>query len=147
MTDLVRISEKLIKTDSVEILNDIVRLPSFRFMVNDLITRDQLNTFHEDGEGTPLYLAGENGEYSLMTLELKNITDPKAITLEDTGEFYKSVDVEPLPNGDANTISDPIKDESNLKIGYGEHIDKLNEENEKRAVEFVEKKILEYFFE
>ena len=115
-------------------------------MVNDMITRDQLNTFHEDGEGTPLYLAGENGEYSLMTLELKNITDPKAITLEDTGDFYKSVDVEPLPNGDANTISDPIKDDSNLKIGYGEYIDKLNEDNEKRAVQFVEEKILEYFF-
>ena len=131
----------------MEVLNDIVRLPSFRLMVELAITQNQLSELHEDGMGVPLYLAGDNGEYAISTMERKGIFDPKAIDLEDTGEFYESVDVEPLPNGDANTISDPLKEGgSDLKIGYGEHIDKLNEDNEKRAVEFVEQKILEYFF-
>ena len=146
MTDLVKISEKLIKTNSVEVLNDIVRLPSFRLMVELAITQNQLSELHEDGNGVRLNLSGDWGEYTEETMERKRIFDPTAIDLHETGEFYESVDVVPLPDGDANTISDPQKENGNLKIGYGEYIDKLNEENEKKAIRFVEEKILEYFF-
>lgn len=76
------------------------------------------------------------GQYSPFTKQFKNTiagrlgrdTRSDHITLRDTGEFHRSIRVR-LQRDGIKIDSDPIKEDTNLLVEYGEEILFLTEEN------------------
>ena len=99
-------------------------------IIEDSITEDQLFDKGEDGLGNVL------GEYSDFTKlfkttiagQLGRSTRSDHITLKDTGEFYKSVEVILTRDG-VKIIADTQKDDNDLVDEFGEAILFVNKEN------------------
>ena len=108
-----------------------------KIMVLNWIKQDQLQKgIDEDGDIIGLY-----SEWTEMLNPEKIAGTP--YTLEDTGDFYKSMYIVVLQ--DSIVIeADPVKGTDNLFYKYGEGIIGLTEENMDKLREEVKKKYIEY---
>ena len=101
-----------------------------RNIIEDAITEDQMWEKGIDGFGKAL------GKYSPFTEQFKKTiagrlgrdTRSDHITLRDTGAFHSSIKVR-LQRDGIKIDSDPVKDDTNLLVEYGEEILFLTEEN------------------
>ena len=139
------LKDNLQKLADLEI-NDVAFKIASQKNVKDLVIR--LNT---KGEKTSqLYIKGEDslgdslGEYAPYTIIQKQKKNQpyKRITLEDTGDFYKSFIVVPFKGG-FTINADPIKEENNLFTDFGIDILGLNDENLGILSEVYKDKVLE----
>ena len=106
-------------------------------MILNWIQQDQLQKgIDEDGDIIGLY-----SEWTELINPEKIAGTP--YTLEDTGDFYKSMYIVVL-NDSIVIEADPIKGTDNLFYKYGEGIIGLTEENMDKLREEVKKKYIEF---
>lgn len=100
----------------------------------------QLFSLGENSLGVKLSDIG--GNYSPVTLALHPEKKPSVITLFDTGAFYGSFRVVPLPNGDFEITANPMKDDTNLFREWGGEVVGLQDENLQKVLILLEDLIL-----
>lgn len=95
----------------------------------DLVTIDQLFKKGIDGDGNSLDDVRGFG-YAPFTIKqkVKKNLPTDHITLFDTGKYYKSHRVN-IGNDFFEVISDPIKDDTNLFVEFGDAIVDLNDQS------------------
>ena len=135
--------------DFERLLNNVVNLD-----LNDIFlamwkrndTQDYIIELNTKGENTSqLYELGEDslgsslGSYSGFTKDIKASKGQRIdhITLNDTGDFYKSFKVTPNKKGFKITAN-PIKEDNNLFEDFGVDIVGLNKENVLLVLDFIE---------
>ena len=136
MDGFVDIEKRVRQFDVNKILEEVWKNPVVQKFITNLITEDQLYEQGEDGDGTFL---GDYTDYSVI-LKLNGDGDKRIdhITLKDSGDFYRSVEVIANQKG-FKTEANPIKDDgTNLYNRFGSNIIKLNEKNTKLLIDFIE---------
>lgn len=101
-----------------------------KHVLEDNITEDQLFEKGEDGQGNPLGEYADSTKFFKETIagQLGRSTRSDHITLKDTGEFYKSIEVKLTSKG-MEIIADAQKEDTNLLDEFGKAILFVNEEN------------------
>ena len=120
--------EKAFTFDLDRVLFNVWSNPRVQNFIIELNTEGQpTSQLFEKGEDS---LGVSLGEYSPFTVQLKVNKGQRIdhITLKDTGEFYESFDITPFRNGFLITAN-PIKDQDNLFVEYGEDIVGLSDQN------------------
>ncbi len=107
----------------------------------DLNTQAQLFDLGQDSEGVKLSSIG--GDYSPVTLRLHPEKKKDVVTLKDTGDYYDTFKLTPESSGDFKISSNPMKDGTNLFDRWGDKIEGLNNENYVKALEIIERKVIE----
>jgi len=141
LNDLVQIAEALSKIKASVILRRVLRRPDVQSFIINLNTEDQLKKRNENSLGVKLYQIG--GEYSVETLIIKGVRDPKKITLFDTGDYYESFAVIPLINGDFEIQSNSTIHGDDLKDRWSDEIEGLNKINLAKVNIYISEKIIE----
>lgn len=105
-------------------MKHLFQQPSFRKLIIDLNTEEQLYSQGVDSKGVQL------GEYSTYTRGLKQNKGQRFdhITLKDTGEFYKSFSIK-LEGSSFRIVADGQKEDTNLFKEYGIDILGLTEDS------------------
>jgi len=132
--DVIALSKYLVSTTPQKMIAKAVGNSFVEAQIVDLNTRGQLGKF-EDSEETKL--ADIGGEYSLFTQFEKGLS-PREVNLNDTGDYWNSFEVKPIKGGGYEITSDPFKEGENLKDRWGDKLEGLNKENEKKAERIVE---------
>ena len=139
--DVIEIAEYLSRKEPSEMVNKAVSKKSIQKEIVKLNTVEQLGKF-KDSNGRDL--ADVGGEYSETTQELKNV-GPRDVDLKDTGDYWKTFEVNPLSNGDYEIDSDPLKQDFDggidLTERWGEDIEGLQPKNENKVNELIEEEI------
>jgi hypothetical protein len=88
-------------------------------------------------------LGASLGEYSDFTKAVKKANGQRLdhITLEDTGEFYKSFAIK-VQNGGFLIIADGQKEDTNLFDRYGKEVLGLTDENLQIVIDAIKEKII-----
>lgn len=102
----------------------------FRKLIIDLNTKSQLYQQGIDSKGIKLSEYSRNNGYSNRTKEIKQAKGQPTnrITLNDTGEFYRSFRVK-LFSDELMIFANPLKDDDNLFDEWGTDIVGLTEES------------------
>ena len=119
----------------------VLRRPDVQAFIINLNTEDQLKANNENSLGVKLYQIG--GEYSVETLILKGIRNPKKVTLYDTGAYYETFAIIPLINGDFEIQSNSSIHGEDLKDRWGDEIEGLTPKNLVKTNLYLEEKIIE----
>ena len=133
----------MVKVKPSTLIKRVLKRADVQAFIINLNTEDQLKKDNINPLGFRLYTIG--GEYSNMTLELKNLRDPKQINLFDTGDYYETFDLLIFANGDFQIISNNKIHGSNTDLAkerWGE-VEGLTKENEEKALRFIEEKLIE----
>lgn len=132
--DVIALAKYLASTTPQKMIAKAVSNSFVEAQIVDLNTRGQLGKF-EDSEETKL--ADIGGEYSLFT-QLEKGLSPREVNLNDTGDYWNSFEVKPIKGDGYEITSDPFKEGENLKDRWGDKLEGLNKENEKKAERIVE---------
>ena len=110
-----------------EIAYEVAKRQDFQSEVIRINTQLQLFEKGQDSTGRELESIG--GGYSPVTIEIKRSKGQPVdrVTLKDTGDFYKSFQVVPYKGG-FEIKADPIKDDANLYVEWGEDIIGIQED-------------------
>lgn len=127
----------VINLDQDVIIENILRDEEFQRFIIDLNTEEQLFEKGIDSLGASL------GEYTDFTKAVKRIKGQRLdhITLEDTGEFYKSFAVK-VQNGGFLIVADGQKEDTNLLEEYGKEILGLTDENFQIVIDAIKDKLI-----
>ena len=133
MNEFHRAAQQLARINLNKIMFTVWETFAVQQFITQLNTKNQLFDKGEDSLGVSL------GEYSPFTQQIKVSKGQRVdhITLNDTGEFYESFMVTPFRNGFLIT-ADPVKDDDNLFVEYGEEIVGLNDENKRKLIQFIQ---------
>lgn len=120
----------------------------FRNLIIQLNTKSQLFQQGIDSQGIKLSEYTRNNGYSNYTKAIKEAKGQPTnrITLNDTGEFYKSFRVQRDGNS-IKIVANPIKDDTNLFEEWGIDIVGLTEESLETLSEFAKIIIVPYIKE
>lgn len=120
----------------------------FRNLIIQLNTKSQLYQQGIDSQGIKLSEYTRNNGYSNYTKAIKEAKGQPTnrITLNDTGEFYKSFRVQRDGNS-IKIVANPIKDDTNLFEEWGIDIVGLTEESLETLSEFAKIIIVPYIKE
>jgi hypothetical protein len=129
---------KLSKTNVTATLVRILNKPSIQKFITNLNTKVQLFDKGEDSEGKKLASIG--GSYAPSTIKIKRIKrqPTNRVTLKDTGDFYKTFDVDVDSNANFSITSDTIKNTEDLRERYGNNITGLQDKNVAIVMERLE---------
>ncbi len=140
--------DTLINLDENKIINAILKNKDFQQFIIELNTKGQpTSQLFEDGIDS---LNVSLGNYAGTTIEgVKGKFKGKRekgqrfdhITLEDTGEFYRSFKIK-VSNGGFTITANPVKDDNNLFDDFGEEIVGLTKENLQIVIDAIREKIL-----
>jgi hypothetical protein len=133
--------------DETKIINAILNDKDFQEFIIRLNTKGEPTSqlFEEGIDSLSISL----GNYAATTIEGTSSFEGKKdkgqrfdhITLEDTGEFYKSFKIE-VSNGGFKMTANPVKDNSNLFDDFGENIVGLTKENLQIVIDAIREKII-----
>lgn len=129
----------MVKLD--QIIFEISNTDEFKELVISLNTEEQLFDKGIDARGLRLDTIG--GSYAPFTIQKKkSLGQPiDRVTLKDTGEFYDSYMVEVFVGGFIIN-ADPIKEDTNLLVEWGEDIIGLTEESKKKVMAFYKEALI-----
>jgi len=136
IADVIELAEYLLANSPDKLIKKAVEDSETEALIVDLNTSEQLGKF-VNSEGVKLSDIG--GRYAKLTQELKGL-GPEQVNLNDTGDYWNSYQVNAVKGGYEIT-SDPIKDGENLQDRYGDNLEGLTKENEKKAEGIIERKI------
>ena len=127
----------VINLDVDAIIENVLRDAEFQRFIIDLNTEEQLFEKGIDSLGASL------GEYTDFTKAVKQVKGQRLdhITLEDTGEFYKSFAIK-VQNGGFLIVADGQKDDTNLLQEYGKEILGLTDENFQIVIDAIKDKLI-----
>ena len=133
MKDIERLLNNVSNLDLNDVLFQMWRRNDTQDYIIELNTKDQL---FDDGIDS---LGSELGDYTPYTKQIKSEKGQRYdhITLNDTGEFYKSFKVVPSKKGFKITAN-PNKDDTNLFQEFGVDIVGLTKENVFKLLDFIE---------
>jgi len=137
--DILILASKLATINVTDTLIKILNKPKTQEFIINLNTRVQLYKEGEDSTGVKLSEIG--GGYAPSTKKIKSRKGQPTnrVTLYDTGDFYDSFSVKPTNDADYIIDSDPIKNGRSLFVRWGKDIEGLNEENQKKVLEYLER--------
>jgi hypothetical protein len=141
MLDLIKTAETISKLNASTLLRKVLKRVDVQTFIINLNTEDQLKKRNENALGVKLYQIG--GEYSVETLIIKGVSNPKRVTLYDTGDYYESFAVIPLANGDFEIQSNTTIHGDDLKDRWGKEIEGLNKINMVKVDLFIQEKVIE----
>ena len=103
------------------------------------VLQEQLFQTGEDGKGVQI------GMYSPFTIEIKKRKGQPfdRVTLKDTGDFYDSYTITPIPGGFIIDANDE-KEDKNLFDIYGDDILLPNQDSLDLIAEYYEEQLIEY---
>ena len=134
---LVRRIDRVINLDQDVIISNILKDAEFQRFIIDLNTEEQLFEKGIDSLGASL------GDYSDFTKVVKGIKGQRIdhITLEDTGDFYKSFAIK-VQNGGFLIVADGQKEDTNLLEEYGKEVLGLTDENLQIVIDAIKEKLI-----
>lgn len=134
---LIKRFNNVINLDQDAIISNILRDAEFQRFIIDLNTEEQLFEQGIDSLGASL------GDYTDFTKTVKSIKGQRIdhITLEDTGEFYKSFAIK-VKNGGFLITADGQKEDTNLLEEYGKEILGLTDENLQIVIDAIKEKLI-----
>ncbi len=134
---LIKRFNNVINLDQDAIISNILRDAEFQRFIIDLNTEEQLFEQGIDSLGASL------GDYTDFTKTVKSIKGQRIdhITLEDTGEFYKSFAIK-VQNGGFLITADGQKEDTNLLEEYGKEILGLTDENLQIVIDAIKEKLI-----
>ncbi len=140
---LVRRIDRVINLDQDVIISNILKDAEFQRFIIDLNTTGQLFEEGIDSLGASL------GDYAATTIEgTANFEGKKDkgqrfdhITLNDTGDFYKSFAIK-VQKGGFLIIADGQKEDTNLLEEYGKEILGLTDENLQIVIDAIKEKLI-----
>ncbi len=134
---LIKRFNNVINLDQDAIISNILRDAEFQRFIIDLNTEEQLFEKGIDSLGASL------GDYTDFTKTVKSIKGQRIdhITLEDTGEFYKSFAIK-VQNGGFLITADGQKEDTNLLEEYGKEILGLTDENLQIVIDAIKEKLI-----
>jgi len=134
---LIKRFNNVINLDQDAIIGNILKDEEFQRFIIDLNTEEQLFEEGIDSLGSSL------GDYTDFTKTVKSIKGQRTdhITLEDTGEFYKSFAIK-VQNGGFLITADGQKEDTNLLEEYGKEILGLTDENLQIVIDAIKEKLI-----
>ena len=134
---VIKILDNIINLDQDLIIENILKDKGFQRFIIDLNTEEQLFEKGIDSFGASL------GDYTDFTKTVKSIKGQRIdhITLEDTGEFYKSFAIK-VQNGGFLITADGQKEDTNLLEEYGKEILGLTDENLQIVIDAIKEKLI-----
>ena len=131
-----RLLDNIIALNENQIINEILSNKEFQQFIIDLNTEGQLFEKGIDSLGASL------GDYTDFTKAVKRIKGQRLdhITLEDTGDFYKSFAIK-VQNGGFLITADGQKEDTNLLEEYGEVLG-LTDENLQIVIDAIKEKLI-----
>ncbi len=132
-----RLLDNIIALNENQIINEILSNKEFQQFIIDLNTEGQLFEKGIDSLGASL------GDYTDFTKAVKRIKGQRLdhITLEDTGDFYKSFAIK-VQNGGFLITADGQKEDTNLLEEYGKEVLGLTDENLQIVIDAIRQKII-----
>ena len=129
--------DRVINLDVDVIISNILKDEEFQRFIIDLNTEEQLFEKGIDSLGDSL------GEYTDFTKVVKGLKGQRIdhITLEDTGEFYKSFAIK-VQNGGFLIVADGQKEDTNLLEEYGKEILGLTDENLQIVIDAIKDRLI-----
>lgn len=136
--DVLEAADRLSKVNVTSVLVKILKQAKTKKYITYLNTKVQLFDYGEDARGVQLAAVG--GGYAPSTIRIKSRKGQPTnrVTLKDTGDFYKSFDVQVKPNADFSITSDSIKNGVDLHKRWGENIEGLQPENVVLVMDYLE---------
>ena len=133
MKDFERLLNNVNKLDVNDVLLAMWKRNDTQDYIIELNTKEQLLNEGIRSDGS------EIGEYTPYTKQLKSEKGQRIdhITLNDTGEFYKSFKIVPSKKGFKITAN-PNKDDTNLFTEFGVDIVGLTKESVFKLLDFIE---------
>lgn len=137
LENITKFLDNIINLDQDLIIGNILKDKDFQRFIIDLNTEEQLFEQGIDSLGVSL------GEYSDFTKAVKKVKGQRLdhITLEDTGEFYKSFAIK-VQNGGFLIVADGQKDDTNLFEEYGKEILGLTDESLQIVIDAIKEKLI-----
>ena len=130
----------VLSLNRLEALAFILNQPDVQDEIIRLNQKDQLSKgLYSDGTETPEYAASYK---ALKRLIVSNVGDRMDFKL--SGDFYRTFDVEVLPNGDINIEADGNKENKNLFDIYGIEILGLTEDSQNKLLPYFESYLVVY---
>lgn len=138
--DVLEAATRLSKVNVTSVLVKILKQAKTKKYITDLNTKVQLFDYGEDARGVQLAAVSKTGGYAPSTIRIKTKKGQPTnrVTLKDTGDFYKSFDVQIKPNADFSITSDSIKNGVDLHDRWGENIEGLQPENVVLVMDYLE---------
>lgn len=135
--DILILADKLANINVVKTLITILDKQETKDFITDLNTRVQLYEKGETSYGLKLSKIGGGYKPSTKKIKARKGQPTNRVTLYDTGDFYDSFDVKPTNNANYVISSDPIKDGVSLFVRWSQDVVGLNEENQKKVIEYL----------
>ena len=138
--DVLEAATRLSKVNVTSVLVKILKQAKTKKYITDLNTKVQLFDYGEDATGMRLDVVSDIGGYAPSTIRIKarKGQPTNRVTLKDTGDFYKSFDVQIKPNADFSITSNSIKNGVDLHKRWGENIEGLQPENIVLVMDYLE---------
>ena len=142
LTAAIRLSKVKVLPTMVKILNN----PKTQKYITDLNTEVQLYDYGEDSKGVQLAAIG--GGYAPSTIRIKSRKGQPTnrVTLEDTGKFYDSFDVQVKANASFTITANTIKSGVDLQKRWGDNIVGLQNENVELVMIYLENQFYNIVF-
>jgi len=136
--DVLDVAYKLAKVNVTAVLVKILKKPKTQKFITDLNTKVQLFDYGEDSRG--IQLAAVGGTYAPSTIKIKarKGQPTNRVTLKDTGDFYKTFDVQVKPNANFSITANTMKSGQDLEDRWGDNILGLQDENVIKVMEYLE---------
>ena len=131
---------RLSKVNVTAVLVKILKKPKTQKYITDLNTKVQLFGYGEDSRGIRLDVVSDIGGYAPSTIKIKarKGQPTNRVTLKDTGDFYKTFDVQVKPNADFSITANTKKGGQDLEDRWGDNILGLQDENVVLVMEYLE---------
>jgi len=144
--DVLEAATRLSKVNVTSVLVKILKQAKTKKYITDLNTKVQLFDYGEDARGVQLAAVGGGYAPSTIRIKARKGQPTSRVTLKDTGDFYKSFDVQIKPNADFSITSDSIKNGVDLHKRWGENIEGLQPENIVLVMDYLEKEFYKNVF-
>jgi len=139
-TPLRILCKRVLSLDRLQALAYILNKPEVQDEITRLNQENQLSKgLYSDGTNTPIYSASYR---KLKASIVSNVGQNMDFRL--SGDFYRTFDIEILPNGDVNVTADGQKDDHDLFEKYGIEIIGLTDESKELLVPLFKEFLLEY---
>ena len=138
MADILQVAEKLARTNVTQTLVKILNKPKTKKFITDLNTKVQLFDYGENNEGVQLSAIGGTYAPSTIRIKARKGQPSNRVTLKDTGDFYKTFDVQVKNNANFTITANTMKSGQDLEDRWGDDIVGLQDENVIKVMQYLE---------
>lgn len=138
MADILQVAEKLARTNVTQTLVKILNKPKTKKFITDLNTKVQLFDYGENNEGVQLSAIGRPYAPSTIRIKARKGQPSNRVTLKDTGDFYKTFDVQVKNNANFTITANTMKSGQDLEDRWGDDIVGLQDENVIKVMQYLE---------